>query len=634
MLIDLALGLALWTAFLRQQISIRTSKILISFILLLVVVFIADFFGENFINSFWSNFSRMEGYLALLHYFFYFMLLSIYFDTKLKWQAYFRVLLFVSWIVFVVAVLQRLRFVQAVDFNRVDATFGNSSYLGVYASLHFFLSLFLIFYEEKKIWKIFATLTTVAQILSIYFSQTRSSTVAICLGLLLFIYLASKKRIYVAAGGFVLIGLLGLSVHFLKYSEDFKTNLFARLANISLNDESIKARVSIWRYCFEAIKEKPLLGWGQENFSYLARFYKPDLYSTPWVDRAHNFILDWWVNTGFFGLVAYMVFLLLIVRQLTSSSKSNLNAVQKAILSAFIFCYLINNSFVFDFLSSLIIVYAIFAFIYASDSVQPMKINLNIFKVKRIYLSGFGFMVFLLFIGLSYRINISNLIINFKLRNATDPKTIVNTLNTMPYNSGFEEILNVHDETDSEIRQHLMQVSLYALNQYKTNERMKDYILYIFQLSHSEIAKEIAHDPKNLFFKFNAASYYTQFQDYSNAAKIYEELLSRVPENQYFLIDFGHLKTTLGESREGLRLYQKALDLEPQFHLARMFVAMGLIYNEEYQKAAAMIQSLKDEKHEEVFDERLVNAYFYKKQFESAAALVKFKTDELEKRKR
>lgn len=76
--------------------------------------------------------------------------------------------------------------------------------------------------------------------------------------------------------------------------------------------ESTKARLIVWGSGFEAFKDRPLFGWGPENFRYgFAKHFNNELYLQEnigeiWFDRAHNLVIDTLVATGLVGMAALL----------------------------------------------------------------------------------------------------------------------------------------------------------------------------------------------------------------------------------------------------------------------------------------------------------------------------------------
>lgn len=629
-LVDLVFGVWLAHNVLSDTYRIHRTRILNMLIVFLGVVLVADLVGQNFFNSLWSNYSRMEGYVSLLHYFFYFLVLSTVLNTREKWFLFLRILMSVSFIVLVIAVLQKFKIILAVDFNRVDATFGNSSYLGVYASLHFFLCGFLFFSEAQKSWKYFAGFLAICNLVSIYLSQTRSATLAVMAGLAICAFLALKNRRKVFLWATVFLILFIVSVFIFKSSGYRSTNLFARISQISLNDESTQARLAIWNYSFEAFKLKPFLGWGQENFVYLAKLYQPDLYSTPWVDRAHNFVLDWLVNTGLLGLLGYLGVLFVLLFYIVKPKNSTMGRMQRSILIGFLLCYVINNFFVFDFLSSLICLYTVLALVQFYETESTQKIRTDIISnqsTKRILaLSVFAFFS----LAINFWINVDNFLTNYQLRQITKPAYITAAAKKPPFNSGFEHLLQNSFFAGSEIRQQWMQTALYSVQL----ENAADYSRYLYEKIDQSLTDEMRKDSENLTLKYEAATFYTQFQAFDKSEKLFQELLAIVPKHQYYLLEYGNLRMTQGRRAEGLYYYEQAAFLDSNFYLGQVFLALGYIYNQRYDAADKVIQSLIVRNRDEAVDDRLINAYLSQNQIDSASKLLTRRNEMIARRKR
>lgn len=77
-------------------------------------------------------------------------------------------------------------------------------------------------------------------------------------------------------------------------------------------EASTGARILVWQSGFEAFKDRPLLGWGPENFEqahqehFDNRLYQDEYIGEIWFDRAHNVIIDTLVNVGALGALAHL----------------------------------------------------------------------------------------------------------------------------------------------------------------------------------------------------------------------------------------------------------------------------------------------------------------------------------------
>ena len=93
-----------------------------------------------------------------------------------------------------------------------------------------------------------------------------------------------------------------------------------RLSFKVLAEDLAGTRLSVWKTTIKAIKEKPFLGWGPENFHIgFEKYFDPTLppsLQRLWWDRPHNIFLEIWVNSGIFALIFYLAFWILLFWQL------------------------------------------------------------------------------------------------------------------------------------------------------------------------------------------------------------------------------------------------------------------------------------------------------------------------------
>lgn len=87
----------------------------------------------------------------------------------------------------------------------------------------------------------------------------------------------------------------------------------------SLN--SYEWRKVVWFASWDYIKERPLLGWGYDTFSYYFLDFFP-LQETKGYD-AHNAYVQITFDTGFFGLIFYIIIFILILKRITSQLKTD-----------------------------------------------------------------------------------------------------------------------------------------------------------------------------------------------------------------------------------------------------------------------------------------------------------------------
>jgi len=178
---------------------------------------------------------------------------------------------------------------------------------------------------------------------------------------------------WISGGVIILVLLVGTLFWFNRGSSLVQDNsVLKRFASISLTDASNQSRLYLWPMAIQGGMERPILGWGQENFSYIFQAeYNPAMYNMEqWFDRAHNVFLDWFVNAGFIGLVAYLA---LFVLFLICVWKSSLSIAEKSVLTGLLAGYAVHGMFVFDNLASYIMFFFLLGYIDSFKQGRPIK---------------------------------------------------------------------------------------------------------------------------------------------------------------------------------------------------------------------------------------------------------------------
>ena len=114
--------------------------------------------------------------------------------------------------------------------------------------------------------------------------------------------------------------------------------------------------------------EKPILGYGPENFSVgFDKYYDPSIpYLNKswgdWWDRAHNIILQTGSDAGFLGIIAYLALFSILLWQLQKLKSAGKEAGKQAEfaitahgIQAALISYLVANFFGFDSFATYII---------------------------------------------------------------------------------------------------------------------------------------------------------------------------------------------------------------------------------------------------------------------------------------
>lgn len=372
------------------RINIRKSPIMIAYGLFIIVLLIADLFGVDREKSMWSNFERMEGFVGHIHFFAYFFVLTVMVRSLTEWRRMWKVFVVSNVLILIYAFCQLLgakglffanhfpaasawfssRFAIHMSENRLDATIGNSAYFGIYCLMHFFIlgMLWSQSKEPKKQW-IYPILMFI-NFFGVLYSGTRGTMIGIMVGGFITLGIMAWKgdrKLKKIFGAFILVLLVAVSSIFIFKTSSFvkSSSILTRIASISPNDITGASRLSMWKISYAAWKEKPVLGYGQDNFSYIfARKFLPNNMCNlePWYDRSHNVFFDWLVAAGALGLITYLS-LYGVALWFMWMRENEMTLTEKAVITGMLAGYFIHNFFVFDNLTSYILFFALLAYI-------------------------------------------------------------------------------------------------------------------------------------------------------------------------------------------------------------------------------------------------------------------------------
>lgn len=337
----------------ERILKLFKSPIFIAVSVFTLMFLLAGFFGVNPSFSFWSNFERGEGGLQILHLYLFFSLLTILFKDKKNWNLLFWISIIAALLVVFYGVGASLKYNDAEmitrniggveqkefsgkggplyqtfknfmgpNFNepgyRFSGSIGNSSYAAAYFIFAMFYSCYLLVSRKdlKSFGSIVLMVLAAIFILFFFLSATRGAFVGLLIGILSsLVYLAwiSKKwRKYIFISAFALIVVFSLGIYSYRNFESFRKISVARIFDISISAQTFQHRAIMWKIAWDGFKERPLLGWGPENYTnvfdqhYNTNYYTPGQGMGAWFDRAHSVIFDYLSETGIMGLISYL----------------------------------------------------------------------------------------------------------------------------------------------------------------------------------------------------------------------------------------------------------------------------------------------------------------------------------------
>ncbi|MES2622915.1 MAG: O-antigen ligase family protein [Patescibacteria group bacterium] len=585
----------------------RKSVLMYSVLGFMAVLAISCFNSVNPIKSFWSNFERMEGLVTLL-YMGALFIISASVIKKREWTWVMNASLAISVAVGMMG-LQDFAKAAPGDVVRLSGTLGNSSYLGVYALIHIFLALLglLMIYRgkrEEELLKsgnhdaatrldqtsyIYMAIYAVLAIFNTYImfnTGTRGSFVGLVIGLLVTSgFLAIKERNKILRFGSM--GVLAAVFLFVVILGTFKNSDYVAASPMlsrfgALITTDIKgvlatqgaARTTLWRMAYQGVKEKPMLGWGQDTFGYVfAKHYDPAMYQQEqWFDRSHNVFMDWLISAGVLGLIGYLLLFVTAIICLFSS-RARLTVIEKSILMGLLAAYFIHNLFVFDNLSTYVLFFVLLGYIhdrYTHDRVVSASESKNGVDMGTLMIAaGFFAVLCASYIGYKtiYQPYAQNAALIDALRMANDQsqvtKEMLPRMKKVPMDVAYEDFVKVFSlghTGEVEGYEQLMNVALGAATSETVSEETKIKFIELFQ---NRIVYHQEHNAADPRFAFFASNFYSKVDALDPAIAYAKLAYDLSPQKQSFAYSLAVLEYRKGNIATALQIVKKAYEDAP-----------------------------------------------------------------------
>ncbi|MFZ2886919.1 MAG: O-antigen ligase family protein [Minisyncoccia bacterium] len=587
-----------------------------------VLIAISDIAGVYPFKSFWSNYERMEGWVTLAHLFAYFVIASSVLNTEKLRKYWWHTTLAVSAIVALTGVLQLAGFIPINQSGaRLDARLGNSTYLGVYMLFHIFIAaLFLArtWVNEPQnrrvaMWMYGGLIAINTFVL--FFTATRGAILGLVggaiLAALILIMLAPRSRVAWRAG-VAIAGLIVLAgVFWIARETPLVRNIepLYRLATI-LEDGTTFSRFMNWGMAWEGFKERPIIGWGQENYAAVFdKYYDPDMYAQePWFDRTHNIIFDWLIAGGILGLLAYLSLHLFALLAVWRSSA--FAPYERAIFTGLFAGYLFYLLFTFDNILSYLMFVSVLVYIAARTYEGSPTSNARTLPQAVAPIAAGG--AALLAVGLIWFVNVDGIRQNLTLIKAIQPSTsgVMNNLVT------FKEAAAIEAAGMQEVREQLSQAAISIVGAEAQPVETKQAFL---QAASDEMQKQVNDAPHNARAPFFLGIMFDHAGVYTEAKKWLDKAHEISSKKQSILFELGLNAYARNAPIEALQYFKEAYDLAPAYRDARVYYASALIRTGDYAAAEEIMKPLAE--LGAMTDQRIASAYAAQNRYDKIVSL-------------
>jgi O-antigen ligase len=608
----------------------KTSNVVWALAGLLFIFSLSSLFSIDPYFSFWGSPWRGGGFVTFAFYFVFAILTFVILKDR-EWQKVWDFSIFIGILVSLVAICQYYSLFSKLLVpmtSRPSSTLGNPILLAIYLLLLFFITISFFLNEKMHQKKIYYGISILIFAFTIFITGTRAVWAGIVIGLLYFLLFyptshseGSKKLQFktflnlsrIIAGLFILaVVLIVTYINIFPNSPKtlqenrFLQTLESRLSiKNALNDE----RFLGWQVAIKSLKDKPVLGWGPENFAVgFDKNYDPKIISSFWWDKAHNIILDTGVQTGILGIIVYLLLFTVLFYQLQKVKYADKNAKQNADntlmshgMQATLIGYLVANFFSFDSFSTYLIFFLLIAYTLhltnkennsASQSASTQRLNQRGFSAEKIVI-GLALIFIIFFI---YQYNLKPFFINAEINKA---KNFVNQKNCTQGLNTIEKAITKHSFLDSYIRMEYVELTKICSGFYPENnltyinrgqELIKEavkiqplYTRYYLYLGNTNNILAIAkQDPQ------------TKKELINNAYNYFNKALQLAPKHQEIFIEQSKLSITANDFLMAQNYAQKCININPNYANCYWQLAISQIYSKDVTLAQNNVQTAKE----------------------------------------
>ncbi len=577
-IVEIIFGAWVILALFEPEYRPKKSIILYSLLSFMLIIGVADIFGVAPLKSFWSNYERMEGYITILHLGAFFIVISSVFKDK-EWKAWWNTSLAASFLMVLYCFMQLAGVFEIHQGGvRVDGALGNAAYLAVYLLFHIFFALILYMRENRgSFMKWIYGILVFLQAVILYYTATRGAILGLLGGLLIVGILnfrnAEQKGVQkISRIGITLFVVLTV-VFLLARNTDFVKNsaVLSRFSEISTSQIKTEGRSFIWPMAVKGVMEKPILGWGQDNFNYVFNeHYDPAMYRLePWFDRAHNIFLDWAIAGGILGLLAYLFLYVALLVSIWKHDK-DFSYLDRSIITGLISAYFFHNLFVFDHLISYILFISILAYVHSRTGTQNEVIKVIDNKKIIAFVSPVA-VIGLIFV--LYTVNLKPYIGNQSLIKALQAVQ-GNTESQQKTLGFFKTAYNNSRLGRPEVVEWLVTNAQPILSSNISTSDKNDY----FTFSKEAINKQLEELPTDARYQIFAGTFFSKTGFPDEALKHLNIAKTLIPGKQAVYIELGSAYLNKGDATSALQSFKQAYELAPGYTTGQIVYLIGAIY--------------------------------------------------------
>ena len=308
---------------------IKENQINYLLILFLIIVCISSLFADNYYYAIMGNPDSHGGLVSYFMYLGLFILVSRLIDDKFRYIIL-EVFVFCGFLITLICFINIPSIMAFLDFVKDSGNFGNSNHYGYYLVMVIMINETLLICKTNKLFKLFHLFELIFLINGLINAKSMGPLLAVIIGtigLIIFSLIKDYKKykiilpltsVIIISGVISSIGTWNIMDDVFTMNNDItilKDNII--LGNKSEEIDSIgSSRGKLWFFGIEKIIERPLLGYGPNNFE--IEYQKAGLTNS----KPHNEFIEIAGMFGLLGLLLYLIVLvILLVRFIKNFSK-------------------------------------------------------------------------------------------------------------------------------------------------------------------------------------------------------------------------------------------------------------------------------------------------------------------------
>lgn len=559
-------------ALIQQKNSVLKLNLLATMLLLYTVVLLAaNLVGVSPFNSLFSNFERMNGFVTWLHFVLFFFVFNDKKFTTKEWVLIATVGMLVAAYIAIFGLMER----NYKTDGRLQSVLSNPMHLAGYLLMVFFFGLLIFPYLWQQRTLLSAKFALIALVFllflfafTLFLTKTRSGVLGLLVGIIVFllaISLQKRSAIKWTFGGIFSIVLMVVYVYSNRESNwVFQNPILNKMTDLNFNSTTISSRLKVWQMTISGLFEHPFLGWGQGNFThFFVKNFQPSMYDVGfWYDSSHNFILDKIIETGFVGLLMYVVFICVIFYFIWNK-KSLLSGWEKGTLTGALVAYFVFLLFGFESFVSSFAFFLILVFVAQNNSETSL--------FKGIHLSEKTHKI-VLFVGV---ITVTLSFWQFVYRSWKTNEAI-----TSAYNANeFDGMVKLHETSykESLIGNYDIVLQYLTKNEQVTTSNLTKEMLTIYSASAEKMVNDaFVSFPKHPILLSQLGFVYATTGNRPKAIETYKKLATIAPNRQVNLIDLGVFYLENNEAAKAFEVFEKMDRADTTFQIPRLYMGLAL----------------------------------------------------------